>query len=1072
MCSHTCRAWLISLVTLAFSCGRTLAAPGDLDTGFDGDGRVTTPIGGTSFGSGYDTVQALLVQPDGRTVTVGWANDNGYMSLALARYHPSGALDFSFGSGGVTKQQIAFSPTFGYAAALQSDGKIIVAGSAGSDFAVARFQANGLPDYSFGTDGAVVTSDFGIGTSGNNGAYAVAIQPDGKIVAAGQFHDSSNRAWFTVIRYLANGTLDTTFNSTGLVPGMNRASFGSGSAYARGMLIQNSGKIVLCGYGWDGTPGHTEDLLLMRFTAAGVLDTAFGNVGKTSQDLGGSEKAYAVAEMADGKLVTAGSTTSTSPQAFLLMRFSVDGVRDSSFGTSGAVKPVLGTGSAESTCLAVQTDGKVVAGGFATVGSGRDFALARFALSGALDASFGSGGKVTTSFGSGHDQASAMALQADGKILLGGTAALGNNDFALARYFSDGSPPDNTARLTSLVPNRGALIPAFQPNVTEYAVNVPTPVSGVSFTAFADGVGATILSNGQPFSGSTSNIGLLGGLNTITITVVAQDGITTRTYTITVFRGETGPGGLDGFFGTAGVEKRVDIYGATAHDVAVDPNGKIVTVGLDTRNSLDVLISRRNADGSTDESFGTNGHVTVGFAGIDIGHAVAVQPDGKILAVGEATVSGQRQFIVMRYLPTGDPDLAFGGTGYVLTDIGTGGDIARGVALQSDGRIVVCGSAEDAAQFRHDFAVVRYLSDGTLDASFGTGGRVITPGISVESHAHDLTLQSDGKIVVVGNDSVSFFVCRYLPDGILDTTFSGDGKASTQPGNFSYARSVALENNGSIILGGSAYRVAAASQDYDFALVRFLQDGSLDTSFGSSGSVLLDFQASEDQIYDIAIQVDGRIVAAGYARNTSSPYGDFALARFFANGSPDMSFVNYAGGATTPGKIVTPISPLDDICRGIALLPDGKIVAVGYQTNNAGTDSVALARYHGYINADAWRLQWFGSVANAGSADFTADPDHDGLSNHLEYAFGLDPTQHTSSDLLPQWWLNPGYVCELRFEERFGLIGTTFSAEWSTTLDSLDWHPITDIGTTGEHRFLHDSNGAPAVFFRLKVNGL
>ena len=198
--------------------------------------------------------------------------------------------------------------------------------------------------------------------------------------------------------------------------------------------------------------------------------------------------------------------------------------------------------------------------------------------------------------------------------------------------------------------------------------------------------------------------------------------------------------------------------------------------------------------GTLDASFGTGGKVTTDFAGSGDGAgAIAVQPDGKLVAAGAATINGQADFALARYNSNGTLDTGFGTDGRVTTDFGGRYEVARSVALQWDGKIVVAGGS--VIGLFNDFAVARYLSDGTLDASFGTGGKVITkfenrpdgmaPG-EVSADAKSVAVQPDGKIVVAGYANIEgeedFALVRYNANGTLDATFGSGGKVITDFG--------------------------------------------------------------------------------------------------------------------------------------------------------------------------------------------------------------------------------------------------------------------------------------------------
>ena len=286
-------------------------------------------------------------------------------------------------------------------------------------------------------------------------------------------------------------------------------------------------------------------------------------------------------------------------------------------------------------------------------------------------------------------------------------------------------------------------------------------------------------------------------------------------------------------------------------------------------------LARYNIDGTLDASFGGDGRVTTNFsASADFANGVAIQTDGKIVATGRAGGSGGR-VAVARYNTDGTLDTSFSGDGKVATNFTAGDDRADHVAIQDDGSIVVAGTAGNFSRNAR-FALVRYSADGTLDATFGGDGKVttnVTPGFDA---AFALAIQpGDQKIVAAGEARRKVAVLRYNPDGSLDSTFSGDGKVTT---NFTtgldYADDVALEPGGKVVTAGSADYFGHSR----FAVARYDSDGTLDTTFGGDGRVTTNFTPGWDGAYDVEIQpTDGNIVAAGGAGNRGRK---FALVRY------------------------------------------------------------------------------------------------------------------------------------------------------------------------------------------------
>jgi uncharacterized delta-60 repeat protein len=343
------------------------------------------------------------------------------------------------------------------------------------------------------------------------------------------------------------------------------------------------------------------------------------------------------------------------------------------------------------------------------------------------------------------------------------------------------------------------------------------------------------------------------------------------------------------------------------------------------------------------------------------GYAVALQKDGRIVVAGYQSTDAftNVDVVLWRLTAAGALDPTFNGSGFVRLSL-PGYQEARAVAIDSRGRIVVAGYSYDTADV--DFLVARFTAGGMLDSTLnGTGVVIRGIGVGTTDTAYGVAIQKDGKIVAAGNAGVNnvydFALARFLPDGTLDQTFGGgDGLVSTDFGGTDSAYALALQKDGTIVLAGET----ALSADYDFALARYLRDGSLDPSFGSGGLVTTDFGGSE-YAAAVAIQSDGRIVAAG--ETFSAGQAIFALARYQKNGRLDLSF-------DTDGKVTTTFNARDT-AFGMAIQKDGKLVAAG--ATRIGSDyHFALARYRKNGNLDpnfglAGRLVPFspGSGANA-----------------------------------------------------------------------------------------------------------
>jgi uncharacterized delta-60 repeat protein len=326
-------------------------------------------------------------------------------------------------------------------------------------------------------------------------------------------------------------------------------------------------------------------------------------------------------------------------------------------------------------------------------------------------------------------------------------------------------------------------------------------------------------------------------------------------------------------------------------------------------------------------------------------NAVAIQSDGKIVVAAErynGTNPNYSDFGVSRYNANGTLDTTFAGTGTVATDISGQHDIPHGVVIQSDGKIVVAGTAGNGPHFFWELA--RYNPDGSLDTTFGSGGKVMTnPNPNgYYNEIWDVTLQADGKILAVGDMDTGtdgdFSVARYNTNGTLDTTFGSGGIAKVDPTGTAGGRAftaVVQPADGKIILVGTG---AGGNYNSTFDMARFTSTGVLDSSFGSGGTVVTNLPGDYEGAQDAVLQPDGKIVVVGSTSPTGlfPPVYNFALARYNANGTLDTTF-------GTQGITISDFGG-NDQAESVALQPDGRIEVVGGgigATNSASHTIVA-----------------------------------------------------------------------------------------------------------------------------------
>ena len=769
----------------------------------------------------------------------------------------SGLLDPTFGTDGIVKTDMGshFNYTnFGKQVLMQSDGSIYLVFEGAGVSLIEKKLANGSPDLSYGNNGFSVSAPI-------YDSHAV-MQTDGKVVVAGYTVNPdyySNQTDFALARFNTDGSLDNTFDGDGIqVTDLNYRDV------VNSVAIQSDGKIIVGGSSISPFPSGSQYIALARYNIDGSLDNSFDGDGIVTTNFGGHEHANSVCIQHDGKIVVGGMVgldlNSNSDPA--LVRYNDDGTLDLSFNGIGYQVVNFGTGGVVNS-IAVQSNGKIVAAGYTLAGSNYNFALARFNPDGSPDISFDGDGLQTTDFGGNNDQATSIAIQLNGKLILAGATAGINTNFAIARYNINGSL-DNTYS-------------GDGKKVTDFG----------SANDFINSI--AIQSDGKLVA--------LGYTTHGSITHVAAARYTRR-------------GRLDNSFDGNGKLTDHVRQGDTHYTgTAVQSDGKIVAAGYTWNGSnYDFALARYNTDGSLDNTFSGNGKKITDFgSGDDKARAIAIQSDGKIILAGSA----DDNFGLVRYNTDGTLDHSFDGDGIVTTDFGSS-DSATSVIIQSDGKIVAGGSA-----------LARYNTNGSLDLSFDGDGKLTTPfDASHPFSCKAIALQNDGKIVTAGNSNGDGIFARYNSDGSADNSFGINGVQFiyilTQ-GEVWQGRSIGIQNDGKIVVGGDHgyyYRNARSS----FALLRLNTDGSFDATFGDDGMVFTS-PGSADLDYgtSVLIQSDNKIILAGYSYNGSSD--DFAIARYNTDGSLDNTF-------SGDGIEITQASTAYDRIAGIAL-DDDKLYAAG-----------------------------------------------------------------------------------------------------------------------------------------------
>ncbi len=399
------------------------------------------------------------------------------------------------------------------------------------------------------------------------------------------------------------------------------------------------------------------------------------------------------------------------------------------------------------------------------------------------------------------------------------------------------------------------------------------------------------------------------------------------------------PGDLDPTFGNNGLlSLTIGDSGSAASAIVRQGDGKLVFAGYGTiaENGNDFVVVRTSADGTPDSSFGADGIASVDFAGHeDFASSIVQQTDGKLVLAGTAeNTSGVQDIAVARFNADGSLDASFGSGGKTTLDIDGSHDFASSLILQAGGKLVIAGGAIVNDGY-YQFVVARFNSNGTLDASFGTGGTVLIAfgsGDGIHSWARGLAQLPDGRLVAVGRvdqeNGSDVGIARVTANGLPDSSFDGDGLLTVDiGGNFDAAFALAVYPDNAIVVAGSTHSADGSSSRA--LLLRVNEDGSLDNSFAAG--VMPDIG-----LYSIVVQSDGKLVATG--SGTTSGIEDLILARFNSDGAIDTTYgVDGVATADFGDRNIAPLS------YGTELIQqgDGKFVAAGPNS----VDSIGVARF-------------------------------------------------------------------------------------------------------------------------------
>ena len=386
--------------------------------------------------------------------------------------------------------------------------------------------------------------------------------------------------------------------------------------------------------------------------------------------------------------------------------------------------------------------------------------------------------------------------------------------------------------------------------------------------------------------------------------------------------------------------KITDSFAEVGEDLCVQPDGKILVVGSLNNGSTGFVIARYNVDGSIDESFNSSGTQSIVIGTSAYATCIQLQDNGKIIIGGFAELGGFDEFAIARLNSDGTLDNSFNLNGIVTTSISSKDDRARGMSIQTDGKIVVTGESyresSTGGADRYDFATVRYNLDGSLDNSFNNSG-IVTLSLGTGSESYDVETLNDGSIVTIGEAWMSnandFALVKHKSDGTIDSTFGTDGIVTTPIfSGEDRGRSLDVQSDGKIIASGFTHN----GNNYDFAIVRYNSSGVIDNTFGINGIVATDLSSENDFLNGACIQSDDKIILVG--RSYTGQGYDFSVVRYNPNGSIDNSF-------GTNGIVYTPFTDFDR-ANSVKISVNGKIVVCGETRDENSNEYLAVSVYN------------------------------------------------------------------------------------------------------------------------------
>ncbi len=693
-----------------------------------------------------------------------------------------------------------------------------------------------LSIFSFSQNAGELFTEFGtngkVNTNIGQADYTVVsqfIQNDGKILIFGNIENREISETF-VLRLNADGSLDTSFDTDGKLE-LDQMEF------AVKVLTQSDGKIILGG-NFEGNPAF------VRLLANGELDSTFGNNGlinETGTNYDRSLNDFVI--QSDGKILALSNFNSGS-QDYRVLRYNTNGLADTSFGNNGSITTDIGN-TEFSKCIILQPDGKFLVGGTTLISSIPNIFIARYNSNGTLDNSFNSNGRRVFSYTLINNFFN-LDIQSDGKIV-----------FVFSNYTSS-VPRINVVRLNS----NSSLDTTFATNgiITNTAPN--NFGNGVKkFKILSDGEFLIVCNISPVINGNSNNNILIHRLNS--------------------------NGSLDTTLnGNGFLEYSYFSYDDVASDFSTIGNQVLISGNTEETLLLNkIAISKINNNGSFDSTFDTDGRLFYFFPkfAFDESTCSVKQNDGKVILAGISHVNGNEVLSACRYNIDGSIDTNFGSNGF-FTYNNLFSDTVKGIKVDSNGKIVIVSG-------QTFIKLLRLNSNGTVDTTFGTNGFANFNSSSFSS-GNDLKILNDNSILVVGTTTTNtgqslttdFFLAKVDNNGNLVQSFGTNGSTTlSSTANFDELLKVDTLSDGKIITIGTFQNT---NGNADIVVFKCNANGSLDTSFNTTGIFTIGIPNSADSPVSLAIQSDDKIMIADNYNNLSNSL----LFKLNPNGSLDTTF--------------------------------------------------------------------------------------------------------------------------------------------------------------------------------------